>query len=59
MSRPEAVVAELADEVQVPALCFNLPITRQPGESNDAYAQKLRDVARRLGLPADYVNRIG
>ena len=59
MYRPEAVVAELADGVQVPALCFNLQITPQPGESNDAYAQKLRDLARRLGLPADYVDRIG
>jgi hypothetical protein len=26
--------------------------------SNDAYAQKLRDLARRLGLPADYVDGI-
>jgi hypothetical protein len=53
------VVAELAGGIQVPALCFNLQITPQPGESNDAYAQKLRDLARRLGLPADYVDRIG
>jgi hypothetical protein len=59
MYRPEAVVAELADGVQVPALCFNLQTAPLPGESNDAYAQKLRDLARRLGLPADYVDRIG
>ena len=59
MYRPEAVVAELADGVQVPALCFNLQITPQPGKSNDAYAQKLRDLAQRLGLPADYIDRIG
>ena len=59
MYRPEAVVAELADGVQVPALCFNLQVAPQPGESNDAYATKLRDLARCLGLPADYVDRIG
>lgn len=27
MYRPEAVVAELADGVQVPVLCFNLQVT--------------------------------
>jgi hypothetical protein len=59
MYRPEAVVAELADGAQVPALCFNLQITPEPGESNDAYARKLRDLALRLGLPSDYVDRIG
>jgi len=59
MYRPEAVIAELADGVRVPALCFNLPVTPQPGESNDAYARKLRDLADRLGLPAEYVDRIG
>lgn len=57
--RPEAVVAEFPDGVQVPALCFNLPIAPEPGESNDAYARKLQDLARRLGLPPDYVDRIG
>src|SRR5262245_20927100 len=59
MYRPEAVVAEVAHGVQVPALCFNLQVAPQPGESNDAYAQKLRDLARRLGLPPDYIDRIG
>ena len=59
MYRPEAVVAELADGGQVPALCFNLEMPPRPGESNDAYARKLRDLGRRLGLPADDVDRIG
>lgn len=58
MYRPEAVIAELADGAHVPALCFNLQVAPQPGESNEAYAQKLRALARRLGLPADYVDRI-
>lgn len=58
MYRPEAVVAELADGVQIPALCFNLQDAPEPGESNAAYAQKLRELARRLGLPAEYVDRM-
>jgi len=56
--RPEAVVAEFGDGAHVPALCFNLPVPPQPGEANEEYARKLRDLARRLGLPADYVNGI-
>jgi len=59
MYRPEAVIAELEDGVQFPALCFNLLVAPRPGESNDAYAGKLRDLANRLGLPAEYVDRIG
>jgi len=56
--RPEAVLAELGNAVQIPALCFNLPVPPQPGEANEEYAQKLRDVARRVGLPAGYVDQI-
>jgi hypothetical protein len=56
--RPEAVVAELDNTAQIPALCFNLPVPPQPGEVNEEYALKLRDVARRVGLPAGYVDRI-
>lgn len=58
MYRPEGVVAELPDGAQAPALCFNLPIAPRPGESNQAYARKLRDLGRRLGLPAEYVDGI-
>lgn len=56
--RPEAVVCELADGSQVPALCFNLFEPPRAGEANPEYAAKLRDLARRLELPADYVARI-
>jgi hypothetical protein len=56
--RPEAVIAELDDSSLVPALCFNLPEPPPPGEANEEYAGKLRDLARRLGLPAAYVDRI-
>ncbi len=57
--RPEAVCAQLADGSAVPALCFNLPAPPAPGERNPLYASKLRRLAARLGLPADYVSSIG
>ena len=57
--RPEAVLAELADGGLVPALCYNLVEPPAPDEANAEYAAKLRDLASRLGLPADYVARIG
>jgi hypothetical protein len=56
--RPEAVLCELADGLHVPALCFNLIVPPAPEEANSQYAAKLRDLARRLGLPSDYVESI-
>jgi hypothetical protein len=56
--RPEAVIAQLAGRSFIPALCFNLPPPNQPVEANPEYAEKLRAVANRLGLPADYVASI-
>jgi hypothetical protein len=56
--RHEAVIAELDDASRLPALCFNLPVSPPPDESNMEYAIKLRDLARRLGLPASYIDRI-
>ena len=56
--RPEAVTAELTDGSRVPALCFNLPVPPDPEEANSEYAAKLRDLARRLRLPATYVETI-
>lgn len=56
--RPEAVIAQLADRSCVPALCFNLPPSDEAVEPNPDYAEKLRVVADRLGLPADYVASI-
>jgi hypothetical protein len=58
MYRPEAVLAELDDGSPVAALCFNLPEPPPPDERNEGYAQRLRDVARRLALPESYVERI-
>jgi hypothetical protein len=56
--RPEAVVAQLADRSHIPALCFNLPSAGEIEETNSEYAEKLRSVGRRLGLPADYTENI-
>lgn len=56
--RAEAVLAEVTDGSQVPALCFNLLVPPGPEEVNSEYAAKLRDLARRLGLPSNYVEGI-
>jgi len=55
MYRPEAVSVELDAQERVAALCFNLTAPPLPEESNAAYAEKLRDLARRLALPAEYI----
>jgi hypothetical protein len=56
--RPEAVIAQLMDRSCLPALCFNLPLSDEPVQANPEYAEKLRVVANRLGLPADYAASI-
>ena len=56
--RPEAVLADLADGTTIAALCYNLPVPPSPDERNTEYAHKLRAVARRIGLPSDYVASI-
>jgi hypothetical protein len=56
--RPEAVMAQLRDRSCVPALCFNLPPSDEPVAADPEYAEKLRAVAGRLGLPADYAASI-
>ena len=55
--RPEAVLAQLTDGGVAPALCFNLP-TPPADERNLEYASKLREVARRIGLPPGYASSI-
>jgi hypothetical protein len=56
--RPEAVTVELSDRSRTAALCFNL--VEPPGleERNLDYATNLRELARRLKLPSDYVDSI-
>lgn len=56
--QPEAVLVELADGSRVPALCFNLSTPPGPEEANPEYAAKLRDLARKLGLPKTYADTI-
>ena len=56
--RPEAVLVQFTDHSTAPALCFNLVTPPAPTETNAQYASQLRDLANRLGLPAQYVARI-
>jgi hypothetical protein len=56
--RAEAVLAELTDGSHVPALCFNLLVPPGPEEADSEYAAKLCHLARRLGLPSNYVDSI-
>jgi hypothetical protein len=56
--RPEAVVAELGEGTHAAALCYNLPLAPAADERNPEYASKLRELAGRLGLPAQYVDSL-
>ena len=53
--RPEAVCVAVANDVRVPALCFNLPTTPAANERNPEYAAKLKKIAERVGLPDEYI----
>lgn len=53
--RAEAVLA-LTDAGAVAALCFNLPTAPQPDERNSEYADELKALAERIGLPKMYVD---
>ena len=55
--RPEAVCAEAVDGSRVAALCFTLPEPDRK-EANPEYTSKLRDLALRLKLPPDYIEKI-
>lgn len=50
----EPVVVHLRDEVQVSALCYNLPASRVSG-TNPEYAAALLVLATRLKMPESYV----
>lgn len=58
MYRPEAVQVSVAEGQTMAALCYNLPIAPGTDESNPAYAEQLRRLARALGLPEGYIERI-
>ncbi len=54
--KPQAVLTRLADGGDViAALCYNLPQPPARDERNPEYAAKLRVVAEKAGLPAEYV----
>jgi hypothetical protein len=53
--RPEAVLAQLANGGVIAALCYNLAHPPSPSERNPEYAAKLRALAQKIGLPAEYV----
>jgi Gamma-glutamyl cyclotransferase, AIG2-like len=56
--RPEAVSAQLTDGSVIPALCFNLPFSPSVEERNPDYASRLKELAKRIGLPAEYISSI-
>jgi hypothetical protein len=56
--RPEAVLAQLPDGTNIPAMCFNLVVPPAQEEANPEYAAKLRELARKLKLPPGYVESI-
>lgn len=56
--RPEAVSCAVANDDRVAALCFNLPTVPAATERNPEYAAKLKELAARIGLPAEYVSSI-
>ena len=53
--RPYAVLAHLVSGEVVPALCYNLPEPPSPAERSPEYAARLLAVARKVGLPEEYV----
>jgi hypothetical protein len=56
--RPEAVLAHLSGGGTIAAMCYNLPQAPAAAERNPEYAEKLRAVARKVGLPAEYISSI-
>ena len=54
--RPEVLTAHFEDGSDGRAVCFNLPSPPSGEGRNMPYASKLRGLAERLGLPADYVS---
>lgn len=52
---PQAVLVNLATGGVVAALCYNLQHPPSPAERNPEYASELRAIARKVGLPPDYV----
>jgi len=58
MYKPTAVLAHLEGGGVIAALCYNLPDPPSPSERNPEYAAKLRLLAKKIGLPAEYIASI-
>jgi hypothetical protein len=56
--RPEAILVQLDDGSRIAALTFNLVESPHADERNSEYAARLRELARQIELPTDYVNGI-
>lgn len=56
--RPEPVLARLKNGEMIPTLCFNLPTHDSTNERSVEYAKKLKELATRLNLPMNYVQKI-
>jgi len=54
---PEMVVASGFAGIEIPAICYCLPMQQLAGK-NRAYAASLAIVARKIGLPGEYVKEI-
>lgn len=54
---PEVVVANGFAGTEIPAICYRLPMHLLSGK-NLAYAASLAIVARKIGLPGEYVKEI-
>jgi AIG2 family protein len=55
---PQAVEVIAIDGKRIAATCYNLPESVKDFLANQAYAQKLHDLALKLGLPAEYLESI-
>jgi hypothetical protein len=53
----EPVVVTLPGDIQVPAVCYNLPAAKLVG-TNPEYAAALLALATKLGLPDNYLRHI-
>ena len=55
--RPEAVLVNVVDGHEVPALCYNLPHVSGTSR-NTEYAVRLFEVAKALSLPGECLNKL-
>jgi hypothetical protein len=56
--RPQGMLVHLHSGGFLGALCYNLPDPPAPGSRNAEYAEKLRMVGKKVGLPQEYVASI-